>query len=424
MAKFYRFDEAFLSRIREDVDLAELVSREIKLKRAGRNFVALCPFHKENSPSFRVKPETNTYKCYGCPASGDVISWMMQRHHLKFPEAVVRLAEENRIELPPPESDSPDDQERRRRLAKLYNVLKDAARIYHSGLERNVAARAYLVGERGLSDATIAEFGLGAVTSGIIRLLARSGDDLLIAAGLAVQGERGLYDRFRDRIIFPIENESGSIVGFAGRTMLPSNGKTPKYLNTAETEIFHKGKELYGLSKAKMAIRKARLAVVVEGYLDVLRAHQEGDKRVVAPMGTAITEHQVKRLLVQTDHLVFAFDGDRAGRRAALAAAAVLLGELKDGQTAQFLFLPEGEDPDTFIRDQGIAAWEEALKGARTLSAFLSDYVTHRLDRTIPERQVVAANKAKAVLAKVSKALIYRHALRLLFEDLIGVPLS
>ncbi|MNJ26522.1 DNA primase [compost metagenome] len=424
MAKFIVFNDSFLEKLRELANLPELVSREINLKRAGRNFTALCPFHKEKSPSFTVNAERNTFRCYGCPAKGDAITWMMKRFHLSFYDAVVRLAEEYRLELPAGESDTVEDKEKRKRLGSYYQVLKEAARIYQSGLAKSPRARAYLLDTRGLKDETILEFGIGVVTKGVINLLSRSGEETLIGSGLAARNETGIYDRFRQRIMFPILNESGKLIGFAGRTLLTNPDKAPKYLNSPETDIFHKGKELYGLYQAKAAIRKSGLAIVVEGYLDVISAHQEGDKRVVAPMGTAITKEQIRRLYVHTDRIIFAFDGDRAGRRAALSASVVLLEEIKDGQSAQFLFLPEGEDPDTFIRTYGLANWEAALADARQLSAFLCDYVAHKLDRSVPEQQVTAANKAKAILARTSKALMFRHALRLKFEDLVGVPLS
>ncbi|AXQ50951.1 DNA primase (plasmid) [Stenotrophomonas rhizophila] len=419
-----KFSDAFLDKIRDNANLAELVGREIKLKRSGRNFTALCPFHDEKSPSFTVNAERNTFRCYGCPAKGDVFEWMKKRFHLSFYEAVVKLAQEYRLELPNAGPEKPEDKEKRKRLGSFYQVLKEAARIYQSGLAKSPRAQAYLLEQRGLSEATIQAFGLGVVAKGIIHLLPRTDEETLIGAGLAARNETGLYDRFRQRIMFPILNERGNLIGFAGRTLLVAPGKAPKYLNCPETELFHKGQELYGLYQAKAAIRKAGMAIVVEGYFDVIRAHQAGDCRAVAPMGTAITNRQIQRLFVQTDRVIFAFDGDRAGRRAALAAAALLLDEIKDGQSAQFLFLPEGEDPDTFIRKHGIDTWEAALAGARPLSTFLCDYVNHNLDRSVPEQQVLAANKAKAILARISKALMFRHALRLKFEELVCVPLS
>lgn len=426
MARFVRFSDKFLDDLREEVDLPALVGEEIKLRRTGGNFVARCPFHEEKSPSFHVSATRNTFRCYGCPARGDAIEWVMRRQHKSFHEAVLYLANRFGVELPPAEEESPDDQQRRKRLARLYQALNEAGRVYVRGLRKNPAGLRYLVDTRGFTESSVELFGIGAVASGVLPFLKGFSDQELIDAGIAAvdSGGERLYDRFRNRIMFPIHNESGSLVGFAGRTILENPGKAPKYLNCPETELFHKGRELYGLHIAKTAIRKDRVAVVGEGYFDVIRAHQEGDPRVVAPMGTALTTVQMKRLLLHADTVVFAFDGDRAGRRAALSAAATLLETMKDGQTGKFLFLPAGHDPDSFIRAEGIQAWLDQVDSAVPLSQFLSDYVIHRLDRSLPESQVNAAARANAVLSRLQKALVFRHALRLRFEELIGVPLG
>jgi len=426
MARFVRFSDKFLDDLREEVDLPALVAEEIKLRRSGGNFVARCPFHEEKSPSFHVSATRNTFRCYGCPARGDAIEWVMRRQHKSFHEAVLYLAHRFGIELPPAEEESPDDQQRRKRLARLYQALNEVGRVYVRGLKKNPAGLRYLVDTRGFTESSVELFGIGAVASGVLPFLKGFSDQELIDAGIAAvdsAGER-VYDRFRNRIMFPIHNESGNLVGFAGRTILENPGKAPKYLNCPETDLFHKGRALYGLHIAKTAIRKARLAVVGEGYFDVIRAHQEGDPRVVAPMGTALTAVQMKRLLLHADTVVFAFDGDRAGRRAALSAAAILLETMKDGQTGKFLFLPAGHDPDSFIRAEGIQAWLDQVESAVPLSQFLSDYVVHRLDRSLPESQVNAAARASAILSRLQKALVFRHALRLRFEELIGVPLG
>ncbi|QTF59148.1 DNA primase [Stutzerimonas frequens] len=426
MARFVRFSDKFLDDLREEVDLPALVAEEIKLRRSGGNFVARCPFHEEKSPSFHVSATRNTFRCYGCPARGDAIEWVMRRQHKSFHEAVLYLAHRFGIELPQAEEESPDDQQRRKRLARLYQALNEVGRVYVRGLKKNPAGLRYLVDTRGFTESSVELFGIGAVASGVLPFLKGFSDQELIDAGIAAvdsAGER-VYDRFRNRIMFPIHNESGNLVGFAGRTILENPGKAPKYLNCPETDLFHKGRELYGLHIAKTAIRKDRLAVVGEGYFDVIRAHQEGDPRVVAPMGTALTAVQMKRLLLHADTVVFAFDGDRAGRRAALSAAAILLETMKDGQTGKFLFLPAGHDPDSFIRAEGIQAWLDQVESAVPLSQFLSDYVVHRLDRSLPESQVNAAARASAILSRLQKALVFRHALRLRFEELIGVPLG
>ncbi|WVK06432.1 DNA primase (plasmid) [Xanthomonas campestris pv. olitorii] len=426
MAKYIRFSDEFLDRIRSETDLPALIERDVKLKRAGQNFVACCPFHDEKTPSFQVSPDKNTYRCWGCGARGDAIEWMRNKHHLSFHDAVVHLAGVGGIPLPVEERDSDEDKAQRKRLAVLYQALKEAARVFSRGLAKSPAARSYLDQKRGLSAETIERFGLGVVAKGVVELLGGSTTrDALLGSGLAAQREDGeIYDRFRHRIMFPIHNESGNLVGFAGRSMIEKPDKTPKYVNCPETEIFHKGRELYALHLAKPAIRAGRVAVIVEGYFDVISLHQAGDERVVAPMGTALTNLQVRRLLVHADTIVFAFDGDAAGRKAALGAAAVLLDEMKDGKTARFLFLPEGEDPDSFVRAHGLEAWHAATEQAAPLSAFLTDYVTHGLDRDVPESQVKAAEKAKAILARIQHAELFGRAMKAKFEEVVGVSLD
>lgn len=426
MVKYIRFSDEFLDRIRNETDLPALIERDVKLKRAGQNFVACCPFHEEKTPSFHVSPDKNTYRCWGCGARGDAIEWMRNKHHLSFPDAVVHLAGVCGIPLPVEERDSDEDKAQRKRLAALYQALKEAARVFSRGLAKSPAARAYLEQKRGLSTETIERFGLGVVAKGVVELLGGSTTrDALLGSGLAAQRDDGeIYDRFRHRIMFPIHNESGNLVGFASRSMIEKPDKTPKYVNCPETEIFHKGRELYALHLAKPAICSGRVAVIVEGYFDVVSLHQAGDKRVVAPMGTALTNLQVRRLLVHADTIVFAFDGDAAGRKAALGAAAVLLDEMKDGKTACFLFLPEGKDPDSFVRAHGLEAWHAVTEQAAPLSAFLADYVAHGLDRDVPESQVKAAEKAKAILARIQHAELFGRAMKAKFEEVVGVSLD
>lgn len=427
MAKFVQFSDEFLDRLRDALDLPALVGEEIKLRRSGSNFVARCPFHEEKSPSFHVSATRNTFRCYGCPARGDAVEWVMRRQNKSFHEAILYLADRYGVELPPEEEESPDDQLRRKRLARLYQALNEAGKVYARGLAKSTAGMRYLVETRGFNEQSIEQFGIGAVSSGVLPFLKSFTDQELVDSGIAAVADPKdgrIYDRFRHRVMLPIHNEAGNLVGFAGRTLLEKPGKAPKYLNGPETELFQKGRELYGLNIAKAAIRKSRVAVVGEGYFDVIRAHQDGDGRVVAPMGTAVTTFQMKRLLLHADTVVFAFDGDRAGRRAALSAAAILLETMKDGQSGKFLFLPAGHDPDTFIRAEGLQAWLDQVETAMPLSQFLSDYVVHRLDRAMPESQVKAAARASAILSRLQKALMFRHALRLRFEELIGVPLG
>jgi DNA primase len=425
MDKAPMFDEDFLMKVREQSDLPRLVASVVKLRRAGKSFVGRCPFHEEKTGSFNVDPVRNTYKCYGCPAAGDAIAWMMAQHRMTFPEAVTSLAASAGLEIPAKNDSYINDPDRRRQLARLYRVLERAQLAYQRGLSSLTSSREYLQ-RRGIETETINRFGLGAVASGVLQQLRGFTPDELVGAGVACEreGAAGLYDRFRSRVIFPIYNAKGNLVSFAGRSLIEKPDRTPKYINGPDTELFSKGRVLYGLFQARDSIRKSRTAVVVEGYIDVLQAHQAGDCRVVGTMGTAVTEQQLVRLFREADLVVFAFDGDKPGRRAALRAAAELLSVMRDGQQAKFLFLPAGDDPDSFIRQQGIESWRASVDGAQQLSQYLGDYISHRLDRSIPESQVAAVGKARAVLEKIKHALVFRLALRLRFEEIIGIPLE
>lgn len=426
MSTYIRFGDEFLDRVRKEIDLPALIDRDVKLKRAGQNYVAHCPFHEEKTPSFTVSSDKNIFRCYGCGVHGDAIEYMRTKHHLSFHDAVMQLAGVCGLAVPAEERSEPVDKAQRKRLAGLYQALKAAERIYTRGLSKSPSARTYLQNDRGLSQDTIERFGLGVVAKGVVEFLINSiNREALLGTGIATARDGGeIYDRFRHRIMFPIRNESGNLVGFAGRSMIQKPDKTPKYLNCPETEIFHKGRELYALHLAKQAIRSAGVAVIVEGYFDVISLHQMGEERAVATMGTALTNQQVRRLLVHADTIIFAFDGDAAGRKAALAAASVLLDEMKEGKTGKFLFLPEAEDPDTFVRGHGREAWIKAVEAAIPLSSLLTDYVGHGLDCSMPESQVKAAAKAKAVLARIQHAEIFRRAMKMKFEAVIGLSLD
>jgi DNA primase len=426
MGKYIRYSDDFLARVREDADLVSIIGRDITLKKAGKAFKACCPFHEEKTPSFEVSQERNTYKCYGCGAQGDAIEWMIEHHNLPFLEAVAAVAADAGIPMPSTATEETAESiANRKQLVALSKALQDACRLYVSGIERSPIGSQYLTFDRGLSPGTVTTYQLGTVATGIVEwLLKRHDAENLIACGLAIRAEDGrLFDRFRNRLMIPIYNEASALIGFAGRSFIEKPDRTPKYLNSPETVLFHKGNELYAMNLAKPTIRSARHAVVVEGYFDVLTAHQAGDLRVVAPMGTALTNAQARRLFTHADTVTFAFDGDKAGRSAALRASAVVLEEMKDGKTAQFLFLPEGSDPDQLIRNQGINVWNQMLESASPLSRFLSDYVKHGLDMDVAESQVRAAEKARKILTRVGKASLYKQALTAQFERTIGMPL-
>jgi DNA primase len=425
MARYIHFDKAFMQRVRNEVDLLSLIGQEISLKKIGRNYAGLCPFHQEKTASFHVDPGKKAYRCYACQAKGNAINWLRERHHMSFYEAVVHIAHLLGLPLPTANQPSQENRQQRERFAGLYRANQVALQFYRHGIKKSAEARHYLETVRGLTAETISRFELGVVGKGIIELLGKhTAHSTLVESGLAAEREGcEVYDRFRHRIMIPIHNESGSLIGFAGRTLLNNEENNPKYLNSPETAIFHKGRELYGLDKAKLAIRKAKLAICVEGYFDVISLHQAGDERAIAPMGTAITAHQLRRLLNYADTVVFAYDGDAAGRKAAISTAMMVLEALKDGQQIKFLTLPEGEDPDTFIRSKGLPSWDEALETAIPLSQFLCDVVSSNLNRDLPESQMAAGKIAQGVLNRIEQAVLFKRAMAMKFEKLIGIPL-
>lgn len=425
MSGYSRFTNEFLDLLRDKVSIVELINADLDLKRAGHNYVACCPFHKEKTPSFHVNVPRNRYRCFGCNKRGDAISWLMEFHRCTFHEAVERLAIRAGIDLPRRDREGQDDTKRKRQH-ELHQALDKALVMYTKGLPKNEQALAYVKTERQLNDQTIGVFEIGVVASGITPFLQKTfSDDILLDAGISAQNEQGpLYDRLRYRLIFPIRNERGSLIGFAGRELSNSSGKYPKYMNTPETELFTKGKELYGLFYAKQALRSHRTAIVVEGYFDVVVLRQEGEDRAVAPMGTAITGRQLEKLYRSVEVIVFVFDGDRAGRKAALSAAAQLLEVIEDHKSASFVLLPAGHDPDTYVREFGIEAWRSLVSGAHPLSVFLVNCIKQRYDLAIAEFQVQAATKGNAMLAKIARAPLFRRALQMNLEKAIGLTLD
>lgn len=425
MSGFIRFDDSFLRAVRDAVDLPALIGRDIDLRPAGSSgFKACCPFHGENTPSFFVK-RTGFYRCFGCSKTGDAIEWMRERHGMSFQEAAIHLAHTQGITLPP----APDlPEEARKQLqqhARLRHVLEEAGRIFQRGLERSPAARRYLAAERELDAGSVAKFELGVVASGVTHLLSRHPRQRVLDAGLAFAGDAGEFgDRFTHRIMFPIRNQQGGLVSFAGRLYLPNDRREAKYLNGPETAIFRKSDELFGMHLAHRAIRIGRVAVLVEGYFDVVSLHRIGECRAVSPMGTALTPRQIERALQVADQLYFAYDGDAAGTRAAAAAARLVLEHMRDGQSAHFVTLPAGQDPDTFARTEGASGWQHALDKAKPLSELAVQHVRDGLDVHVVEMRVAAAQRARDLLQRVEKASMYRHSLRLALEAVVGIPLE
>ncbi|HEV2567719.1 DNA primase [Sphingomonas sp.] len=348
---------AFLDELRARTLLSALVSKTLKLTRKGREFAACCPFHNEKTPSFYVNDEKGFYHCFGCGAHGDAIRWMTDQRGLPFMEAVKELAQAANLELPAPDA---REAARAERAKSLHDVMAAAAAWFeeqYAGLS-GAAARAY-VEKRGIKEATRKAFGLGYAPdgkNGLRRALATFGDAMLVEAGLLIEVEgKEPYDRFRDRLMIPIRDPRGRIIAFGGRII--GQGE-PKYLNSPDTPLFDKGRTLYNLDRAAPAARKAGRMIVVEGYLDVIALAEAGIDEAVAPLGTALTEHQIERLWRQVDAPLLCFDGDAAGQKAAFRAATRALPGLAPGRSLAFLTLPEGQDPDDLVRSGGAAALE------------------------------------------------------------------
>jgi DNA primase len=377
----------FLQDLLARVDIVDVVGRHVELKKAGINHKGLCPFHGEKSPSFIVSPSRQTYHCFGCGVHGDAIRFIVEQGGLSFPDAVRELAQQVGLQVPEDELD-PAERERasaaKARQLSLTEVLEKAAGHYRIQLKASPRAIDYLK-KRGLTGQVAARFSLGYAPEGwrsLASAFARYDDPLLIEAGLVItQGDEGpeqkRYDRFRDRIMFPIRSVKGEVIGFGGRVL---DSGEPKYLNSPETPVFSKGRELYGLFEARQALREKGYVLVVEGYMDVVALAQSGLANAVATLGTACTVDHVHKLFRFTDSVVFSFDGDAAGRRAAGRALEAALPHASDLRSVRFLFLPPEHDPDSFVRERGVAAFEQCVAQAVPLSRQLIDHAAKGLD--------------------------------------------
>lgn len=393
--------QSFIQDLLGRVDIVDVIEAAVPLKRAGSNLVACCPFHNEKSPSFTVSPSKQFYHCFGCGAHGTAISFLMEHHGMGFIDAVRELA--TRVGMAVPEMQRSEAQEAAARAAPaLTELLAKAARFYKDQLKRSETAVAYLK-NRGLTGEIAARFGLGYAPDGWQNLSAVFGDynsPQLVEAGLVIANDEGRrYDRFRDRIMFPIVNQRGDIIGFGGRVL---GAGEPKYLNSPETPVFEKGRELYGLFQARQAIRKENRIIVVEGYMDVVALAQHGVGNAVATLGTATTPTHLQKLLRQTDRITFCFDGDAAGRRAAWRALEVSLESMVDGKQVQFLFLPEKDDPDSYVRAHGAEAFGRLVAEAEPLSHFMLRELQSRVDMETPEGKAAFLKEAEALTAKIT----------------------
>ncbi|MEW6728908.1 MAG: DNA primase [Pseudomonadota bacterium] len=354
-----RIPQSFIDDLVARADIVEVIGSRVPLKKKGREYAACCPFHHEKSPSFFVSPDKQFYHCFGCGAHGTVLGFLMAFERLDFVEAVETLAGQMGLTVPREGGETPQAHPH----APLLAILEDCARFYQAELKRTPRAIDYLK-RRGVSGETAAAFGLGYAPPGFDTLeralrLDRQGIDRLKQAGMLSEGEHGrLYDRFRERVMFPIRDRRGRVIAFGGRVL---GDEKPKYLNSPETPLFHKGHELYGLYEARKALGRPDRLLVVEGYMDVVMLAQHGLREAIATLGTAVTREQVDLMFRHTAQVVFCFDGDEAGRRAAWRALEATLPQLRDGLDARFLFLPEGEDPDSLVRQEGAEAFRARI---------------------------------------------------------------
>ncbi|TCS64705.1 DNA primase [Varunaivibrio sulfuroxidans] len=415
------FSPQFLDELRLRIGLADIIGRRVKLVRKGREHHGLCPFHKEKTPSFTVNEEKGFYHCFGCGAHGSAIDFVMQSEGMSFPEAVERLAGEAGMEVP---QDSPEERLRARRRATLYDVMEAACAYFEACLRapQGAAGLAYFKG-RGLDDATIKAFRLGLAPDsrdGLKNALIRQGvgEDQMVAAGLIIRPEesgRAPYDRFRGRVMFPIVDRRERIIAFGGRLIAPGE---PKYLNSPETELFHKGRVLYGLPQARVGARNHGTVVVTEGYMDVIALAQAGLTGAVAPLGTALGEDQIHELWKITPDPILCFDGDAAGKRAARRAAERVLAILRPGFGLHFAWLPEGDDPDSLVRRGGIQAMRDVLAAARPLSEVLWTLESGGAIPQTPEARAALQSRLEALSRQIQDATVRSHFVRAFKEKI------
>lgn len=401
--------ESFIQDLLARVDVVDVVGRYVQLRKGGANLLGLCPFHNEKSPSFTVSPTKQFYHCFGCGAHGSAITFLMEHTGTSFPEAVRTLAASAGMTVPE-ENRSPRQQQesvRRKAEESRHTQVLDAAQAHYlKQLRASPAAIRYLK-QRGLTGEIAAHFGLGwsgTDRHGLSQVFPNYDDPTLVESGLVIESEDGRrYDRFRERVMFPIRNVRGSLIGFGGRII----GKgEPKYLNSPETPLFSKGHELYGLWEARQSIRQEGQVIVVEGYMDVVGLAQQGIANAVATLGTATTPDHVKKLLRASDKVIFSFDGDGAGRRAAWRALQACLPVLRDDIAIRFLFLPSEHDPDSYVRELGAEAFRACLAEAVALSRFLLDELASRHNMNEAEGRASCLHEAKPLLAAIPECAL------------------
>ncbi|SFE12964.1 DNA primase [Phytobacter palmae] len=418
-----RIPRVFINDLLARTDIIDLIDARVKLKKQGKNWHACCPFHNEKSPSFTVNGEKQFYHCFGCGAHGNAIDFLMNYDKLEFVETVEELAAMHNLEVPYEAGNGPSQIERHQRQS-LYQLMDGLNAFYQQSLTQPAAepARQYLE-RRGLSSDVIARFAIGYAPPGWDNVLKRFGANQenrqsLIDAGMLVTNDQGRsYDRFRERVMFPIRDKRGRVMGFGGRVL---GNDTPKYLNSPETDIFHKGRQLYGLYEAQQDNDEPQRLLVVEGYMDVVALAQYGINYAVASLGTSTTADHIQMLFRVTKNVICCYDGDRAGRDAAWRALETALPYMSDGRQLRFMFLPDGEDPDTLVRKEGKEAFEARMEQAMPLSTFLFNSLLPQADLTTPDGTTQLAALALPLISQVPGETL-RIQLRQLLGNKIGI---
>lgn len=413
-----RIPQAFIDDVLHRLDIVEIVKARIPLlKKAGNSYMACCPFHHEKTPSFQVHPQKQFYHCYGCGANGNALSFVMQYDRLDFLDALENLASRVGLELPQHNTTAQNPQH-----SSLISLTREAALYYYQQLKHFPKVMDYVL-QRGLSKEIMRNFGIGYAPPGWDNLLNHLGTaadqrQLLLGAGLIIEKSQGnYYDRFRDRLMFPIRNGRGQIIGFGGRTL---GDDTPKYLNSPETSLFHKGTELYGLYEARQANQHLDKIIIVEGYMDVISLAQFGITNAVATLGTATTAQHLQRLFRYTSDVVFCFDGDNAGQNAAIRALETALPIIRDGHSVSFIHLPDNQDPDSFIREFGAAEWAMLIANAIPLPKMLFKHLSEELDIQSIEGKAKFALAARELMAKMPKG-VYQQLLQANLAARVGL---
>ncbi|AWQ17387.1 DNA primase [Pantoea ananatis] len=417
-----RIPRVFINDLLARTDIVELIDARVKLKKQGKNYHACCPFHNEKTPSFTVNGEKQFYHCFGCGAHGNAIDFLMNYDRLEFVESIEELATSHGLDVPYEAGNGPSQMERHQRQS-LYQLMENLNGFYQQSLQQSSAqsARDYLQ-HRGLSADIINHFSIGYAPAGWDNVLKRFGKqpedrESLMEAGMLVSNDKGrVYDRFRERVMFPIRDKRGRVIGFGGRVL---GNDTPKYLNSPETPVFHKGRQLYGLYEALKNHPEPKRLLVVEGYMDVVALAQYGVDYAVASLGTSTTAEHIQLLFRSTDNVICCYDGDRAGREAAWRALETALPYMNDGRQLRFMFLPDGEDPDTLVRKEGKAAFEARMEQAMPLSSFLFDSLLPQVD--------LSSRDGKARLSTLALPLITQipgETLRIYLRQELGNKLG